>query len=75
MSSGLERYRRSIHDLLYADIASWRGHPELSTLLETLESITDPDQFSNALAETRLAPRSYFWICWKVIPSAAARSC
>jgi hypothetical protein len=55
MSSGLERYRRSIHDALYADIASWRGHPELSALLETLESITDADQFSNALAEAMVA--------------------
>ena len=26
-------------------------------------------------ADTRLAPRSYFWICWKVTPAASARAC
>jgi hypothetical protein len=55
MSSGLDLFEKRLHPKDVAAIRGWSGHPELSKLLATLESIRDWQQFQDYYAEAKIA--------------------
>jgi hypothetical protein len=53
--SGLEKFRKKLHPEIVAEIKGWSNHPELSKLLEKLQSIKDWEQFVDYYAEAIVA--------------------
>ncbi len=55
MSSGLEIFEKDLHPEVVAEIRGWTKHPELSKLLNKLESIKDGEPFLDIYAEAMVA--------------------
>jgi hypothetical protein len=53
--TGLERFHEHISAGAQREIESWRGHAELGALVDSLEAISDLDQFLNTWAEALIA--------------------
>ena len=55
MRSGLEIFAKGLHPEVVAEIRGWIKHPELSKLLNKLESMKDCEQFLDFYAEAMVA--------------------
>ncbi|HUT31178.1 MAG TPA: hypothetical protein VMX13_15390 [Sedimentisphaerales bacterium] len=55
MKNALEVYGHRLNDRVVEDIRSWRNHPELSKLLQSLRSTSEPQRFLDHYAEAVVA--------------------
>ena len=53
--TGLEKFKRILHPEVVAEIKGWTNHPELSKLLQTLESKKEWERFLDIYAEAMVA--------------------
>ena len=55
MTVGIELFKKRLHPTAVAEIKSWAENPQLSKLLQKLESVSDAQHFLNHYAEAMVA--------------------